>query len=236
MQAGERRLRHGAGEGGVADDVDVLLRLRFERHRIDRAPAGAVDDAGQACDLAGLLRRDHVGDGVLVSIEIGLDRFLRHVDGGDIAAVRQRLPRDHVGIKLLPRIEKQRLHGESVFGVENDDLGFRLIGFQIVRDHAGALVGTGRTARRIGRRDDGDDTVIGHGGNLLAQQFVLRRVRGPGVRRLRRGGFAVTFDRVELQLDAGREHEAVVGQGVAGRQRDAARLRVDGGCGSDRRP
>src|SRR5580658_8127741 len=52
-QAGERRLRHGAGEGRVADDVDVLLFQRFERHRIDRAPAGAVDDAGQACDLAG---------------------------------------------------------------------------------------------------------------------------------------------------------------------------------------
>ncbi len=59
---------------------------------------------------------------IFVSIEIGLDGFLRHVDGGDIAAVRQRLPFDHVGIKLLPRIEKQLLHGERVFGVEDDDL------------------------------------------------------------------------------------------------------------------
>src|SRR5580700_3967555 len=50
-QAGERRLRHRARKSRVADDVDVLLHLRFERHRIDRAPAGAVDDAGQACDL-----------------------------------------------------------------------------------------------------------------------------------------------------------------------------------------
>ncbi len=48
---------------------------RFERHRIDRAPAGAVGDAGKACDPAGLLRRDHVGDGVLVIVEIGLDDF-----------------------------------------------------------------------------------------------------------------------------------------------------------------
>ena len=47
------------------------------------------------------------------------------------------------------------------------------------------------------------------------------------------GGFAVTFDRVEPQFDTGREHEAVVGQGVTGRQRDAARLGIDGGGGSN---
>src|SRR5580704_5330256 len=45
-QAGKRRLRHRAGESRVADDMDVLLHLRFECHRVDRAPAGAVDDAG----------------------------------------------------------------------------------------------------------------------------------------------------------------------------------------------
>ncbi len=80
-----------------------------------------------------------------------------------------------------------------------------------MRDHAGALVRAGRTARRIGRRDDRDDAVIGHGVDLLAQQFELRRVRGPGMRRLRRGGFAVAGERIEAQFDAGREHQPVVG-------------------------
>ena len=36
---GEGRLRHGAGDGGVADDVNAGHELRLERRRIDRAPA-----------------------------------------------------------------------------------------------------------------------------------------------------------------------------------------------------
>ena len=39
--------------------------------RIDRAPAGAVGDAGSSRDAAGVLRRDHVGDLRRVLAEIG---------------------------------------------------------------------------------------------------------------------------------------------------------------------
>ena len=70
----ERRFRHAAGNAGVADDVDVRLQLRFERHRIDRAPAGLVGDAGELGDARGLLRRDHVGDRRLVASEFGDQR------------------------------------------------------------------------------------------------------------------------------------------------------------------
>ena len=97
-------------------------------------PAGAVGNAGQRRDLAGLLRRDDIGDGVLVGVEIGLDGFLLDVDRRDIAAGRQRLPFDHAGIKLLPGIEEQRLHGEGVLGIEDDHLRARLVGFQGARE------------------------------------------------------------------------------------------------------
>ena len=71
---GEGRLRHRAGDRGVADDVDAGLQLRLERHRVDRAPAGAIGDAGQLGDAAGLLRRDDVGDLRLVVAEVGDQR------------------------------------------------------------------------------------------------------------------------------------------------------------------
>ncbi len=49
------------------------------------------------------------------------------------------------------------------------------------------------------------------------------------------GGFVIAGQGVEAQVDAGRQHQAVVGEGIAVGQSDNARLRVDfcGGLRND---
>ena len=84
---GEGGFRHGAGDRRVADHVDVRLQRRFERHRIDRAPAGAVGDAGELGDRAGPLRRDDVGDVGLVRCRSrSTTVMVAGIDRGDLAA------------------------------------------------------------------------------------------------------------------------------------------------------
>ena len=57
----------------AASPMTWMLGCSFDskRHRIDRAPAGAVGDAGRLGDAPGALRRDDVGDRRLVAAEIG---------------------------------------------------------------------------------------------------------------------------------------------------------------------
>ena len=104
-----------------------------------------------------------------------------------------------------------------------------LFAFQIGRDHARPFIRAGRAARRIDRRDDGDKAAVVHRLDLAPQQFDLRSVTGPGVRQLRCRRFVVAVQRVETQIDAGRDYQLVEGELVAGRQRHAVRLRIHRG-------
>ena len=61
--------------------------------------------------------------------------------------------------------------------------------------------------------------------SLPAQQ--QRLLAGlPGVRHLRGGGLVVARQRVETQVDAGRQHQPVVGERRAVGEPDRARLRI----------
>ena len=94
------------------------------------------------------------------------------------------------GIQFLPRRLEQLLLGERVLGVEQEQLGARLLRLEIARDQAGAFVRTGRTAIRIGRRRDHHDAAIRHRFELAAQQQGL--LAGlPGMRHAFRGGLVV---------------------------------------------
>ena len=104
----EARLRHVAGDRGVADHVDVGVDRRLHVVRIDRAEAALVGEPGIARDLAGHLRRDHVDELGLVVGEIGLDRHRLGVDALDAAVHLRVLPFDHAGIVLLPALHEQR--------------------------------------------------------------------------------------------------------------------------------
>ena len=58
----KRRLRHIASTGCIADDMDTWSELRFERHRIDRAPTRLIRQPRSLRQFAGDLRRDDIGD------------------------------------------------------------------------------------------------------------------------------------------------------------------------------
>ena len=135
----------------------------------------------------------------------------RDVDRGDLAALGQRHPFQVVGIELLPGVLEQPLLGEGVLGVEHDQLRLRLPGLEVVGDQAGALVGAGRAAERIGRRRHDDDAAVLHGLELAAQQ--QRLLAGlPGVRHLLGGRLVVARQAVPADVDAGRHDQAVVGE------------------------
>src|SRR5262249_4532123 len=84
----ERRLRHGARDRSVADDVDVRLQLGFEGGRVDRTPTGAGGGPRHLGDACRLLRRNDIGDIGLVPAEIGDERHCSDVDRGDLTAAR----------------------------------------------------------------------------------------------------------------------------------------------------
>ncbi len=98
---------------------------------------------------------------------------------------------------------------KEIFGVEYDQLRFRLPGFQEERNHAGALVRSKRAAQRRDRGGNDHDAILRHGLKLLGQQGHLRPI-GPGMRHDLGGGFAVAFDRIKLDIDARRDHQAVI--------------------------
>ena len=86
-------------------------------------------------------------------------------------------------------------------------------------DQAGALVGPGRAAERVGRRRHDDRAAILHRLELAAQQQRLRAGL-PGMRHALGGGLVVAGQRVQAEIDAGREHQPVVGERRAVAERD----------------
>ena len=142
---------------GVADDMDIRAQLRVQRstgsigHQPVLSAAPAIS-AMRPAFCGGMTLATCGG----VIAEIGDDGVGRGIDRRDPAALRQRDPFDHAGIKLLPRLLEQALLGKAVLGVEDQDLRARLVGLQIMRDQAGALVRRGRAAQRRGRHRDHD--------------------------------------------------------------------------------
>src|SRR5215212_8060064 len=232
LRLGRRPAPEQGGDRRVADDVDVRLQLRFEARRADRAPAGAVGGAGRLGDAPGALRRDDVRDRRLVSAEIGDEGLGRGLDRRDLAAGRQRHPFE-VRIELLPGGLEQALLRERVLGVEDDQLGARLLRLEEMGDQTRALVRPGRAAEGVRRRRDDNRAAILHGFELAAEEQRLRAGL-PGMRHRLSGVFGVAGERVEAEIDAGREHETVVSELRAVAERDLAPVGIDRGGRLDR--
>ena len=206
--------------------MNIGHEFRGKCDRVDRAPAGMVDRARDGRDAAGLLRRDDVCDLRIVVAEIGDERVGRGLDRDDPAALRQRYPLDHPGIQFLPGILEQALLRKGVLGVENEHLGARLLRFQVMGDQAGAFIRRGRTSRGGRGHRKRNQAAVVHGLELPAQQQGLL-ARLPGMGHFRSGCLVIAGQRVEPQVDAGREHQAVVAERRAVGETDHPRLRID---------
>jgi hypothetical protein len=94
------------------------------------------------------------------------------------------LPLDHAGVVLLPALHEQALLGEVLLRVDDDDARFLVaLGLEHVRHHRHALVGAGRAAVGIGRRDHHDGRAVRQRVELALEQLRLRAGL-PGVRQL----------------------------------------------------
>ena len=179
------------------------MHLRFEGALVDRAPAVVIRQAGPAGNGPGLLRRDDVDhitpDGLA---DLRVDGHLDGVHRLEAAALRTLHPLDHAGVARRPALLEQRLLGELVLGIEDQQLRFRLVLFQVVGNHAGTLIGAGRAAERVVRRRDHHDAAVSHGLELASQQQRLL-ARLPGVRHHLAGRLVVALDRTPAQIDAG---------------------------------
>ena len=112
------------------------------------------------------------------------------------------------------------------------DFGFWVL--DVIGNQARPLVGSGRAAIRVGRRRDNDEAAVRHGFELAAQQQRLL-ARLPGMRHALGGGFGVARHAVPAEIDAGRQHQAVVGKPRAARERHHAGMWIDFGGDIERR-
>ena len=206
--------------------MDVLVDRRLEGPLIDRTPARFIRKSGGLRECAGLLVRDQVDHVALKFLErtdqgpgLGIDRL-------DDAALCPRDPFDHVAVVLLPAGLEQRLFGEGVLGVEDHDLGFGLVGREIVRNLRGALVGARWAAEWIRRRDDVEDASVIHRLQLSAQDVGL--LAGlPGVRDPLGDRLGHAFDRRPVVIHAGGDDQLVVVVAVGARAFDEVLCGVD---------
>ena len=214
----------------VANDMNVGHELRGKCRRIDRTPAGLVGCAGDVRDIARFLRRDHIGDLRVVIAEISDQRVGRGLDRNDAAALRQRNAFDHAGIEFLPGFLEQPLLRKGVLGVENENLGARLLCFQIMRDQAGALIRRGRTPIGSCGNRQHDHAAILHRLQLPAQQQGL--LAGlPGMGHFFGCRLVIARQGIEPQVDARRKHQPVVGKRCSVGEANGSCLRIDLGGG-----
>ena len=190
--------------------MDVRLKRRGEVERIDRAPARFIDDTRAVRDQPGLLGRDHIGDTGGVGIEIGRQRHGGGIDRDDASKIARADPFKMIGIMFGPGFEEERLLGELILRVENDQLRFRFGGLQIMGDQARAFIGAGRAAEGGEGHGHDDGAAILHGFELLSQKLCLRAGL-PCVRHDVGREFVIAFQRIPANVDAGGEDEPVIG-------------------------
>ena len=197
--------------------MDILLHRRCEGPPVDRGPARFCSHAGDIGHLARLLRRDQVDDVALVlGAELGDDGLARDIDLGYRAVLFLRDPFDHRSVDFLPALHEQGHLGKLVLGIDDQDLRLRLLGLEIVGDHAGPFVRPGRAAERVAGRRQNDDPAVFHRLKLLAQQNGLR-AGFPGMRDLLRRRRIVALDLAPLEIDARRQDQLVpADRGAAG--------------------
>ncbi len=212
---------------GVAQHVDVLVHRRFEGHVVHRTPAtvhiGQPGPLGN--DPRALLRNDvdHIGLHRAVHFELDFHRLRVHPHHVAVGHVLH-----HARIHLGPGFFEQRLlRLHLVVGVENDDLGLGFVLFEVGGHQRGALVRAGRAAvGGLGHRD-GEHPAVAHGLDLLAQRHGFRAGFHGNEQLARFIRSFQSLDRIEHQIDAGRDHELVVLQRVAVGELDGVGGRVD---------
>ena len=148
------------------------------------------------------------------------------IDTHHLAVVGLLDPLDHVAVQRLPALDEQALLGEVVLVVQQQDLALGLVVLEVVRHHGRALVRAGRAAEGVGGNHHHKLAAIGHGIQLLLEQLGLRPGL-PGVRRQLGGSFVIAFQRAPAHIDAGREHQLVVAQRLAGGQQHALARGID---------
>src|SRR5271170_3472610 len=131
--------------------MDPWLERRFEGHRIDRTPTGLIREAGLLRQSTGNLRRNDIGDACIERIARRFDRSALQVDPRDPAGEFDRQPLDHSRIVAVPAVLEQILFKESILRIEDHDLRPRLVLLEIIGYETRALVGAGRTAKRVWR-------------------------------------------------------------------------------------
>ena len=95
-----------------------------------------------------------------------------------------------------------------------------------MRDQAGALVGAGGTAIRVGRDGQDHQPTICHGFELASKEERLLS-RLPGVGHPFGRGLAVARDRVPAEVDARRDHQTIIGKVRAVGEANPPRLWID---------
>ena len=95
-----------------------------------------------------------------------------------------------------------------------------------MRDHARALVGTRRTPVRVWRRRHDHNAALRHCLQLCLEKHSLL-ARPPRVRHRLSDFAAITLDRIEADVDARGQHEAVVGDLRAADERDGLARGID---------
>ena len=123
------------------------------------------------------------------------------------------------GVEIAPgALEQAPLGGNVRVGIEHQHLGARLRLLEIGRDHARALVGPRRASVRRHRDGEDVDPAVAHLLELLAQRRGLR-TGFPGVQHVaglhRR---LVALHVAEIEVDAGRDDQPLVGQVGAARE------------------
>ena len=180
-----------------------------------RHPAACVGHAGAFCDQARLLRRndvEHIGPVLLAKGRLDLAPACIHAH--NLAIVHLPHPFDHVAVQRLPALHEQCLLGERRLGIEQEDLGLRLVLPEIVRHHGRTLIRAGRAAERILRNRHDEGATILHGLQLALEQLRLRTGL-PGVWRMLGGSLVIALQLVPLHVHPGGQHQLVPAQGTA---------------------
>ncbi len=208
---------------GVADDVDLLVGLRHEARQLDRRPALAETGLADECRRAH--RQHQVGLGERHVAHRGGEPPAADVDRAEVGAGQVLELGGVAAHRCHQRLGGRRRHRVGI-GVDDDDLALDAAPAHLLGDQAGALVGRRRAA--VGRLGYADDEAAAVGEEALDLRAHRALLEGAKAHRQLRARLGVAADGLVHVLDAGRQHQEVVGQPSAGRD-DGTAGTVDGG-------